>query len=85
MCIWTGWGWSATASVTVPAPPATGTMPSDSGEARPAPRHSGYFNCQNASRPSTVGITAKLYSGGGEDVAHSRVAPSQGSQEASFP
>src|SRR5919205_2853614 len=45
----------------------------------------GYFSAQKASRPSTGGITAKLYSGGGDVVAHSSEEPSQGSLPATSP
>src|SRR4051794_40647666 len=38
-----------------------------------------YLRCQNSSRCETTGISAKLYSGGGEEVIHSSVRASQGS------
>ena len=37
------------------------------------------FICHQASRSCTRGVKAKLYCGGGDEVAHSRVRPSQGS------
>src|SRR5579859_2925637 len=41
-----------------------------------------YFRCQKSSRPCTVGTSAKLYSGGGDGIDHSRVLASHGSAEA---
>src|SRR6266436_4826603 len=49
---------------------------------------SGSVGClmsQSGRRLLTVGISAKLYSGGGELVLHSRVQASQGSLPAGFP
>src|SRR5258706_5043650 len=39
----------------------------------------------SGSRLSTRGITVKLYTGGGDGIAHSRVAPPQGSFPATSP
>src|ERR671911_2918974 len=44
-----------------------------------------YFRCQNSSRDSTCGISAKLYIGGGDDVVHSSVRASHGSSPEGFP
>src|SRR5688572_23202985 len=44
-----------------------------------------YLWSQNGRALLTSGIAAKLYSGGGEDVVHSSVAPSHGSFPASSP
>src|SRR3954453_14965845 len=38
-----------------------------------------YLRCQNSSRCVTVGMSAKLYSGGGDDVIHSRLRAAHGS------
>ncbi len=40
------------------------------------------FDSQNGSRPSTVGRVSKFHSGGGDGIAHSSVAPFQGSATA---
>src|SRR5216110_2194459 len=45
----------------------------------------GCLRSQSGRRLLTVGISAKLYSGGGELVLHSRVQASQGSLPAGFP
>src|SRR5579862_629883 len=44
-----------------------------------------YLRCQNSSREVTTGISAKLYSGGGDDVSHSSVRASHGSSPQSSP
>src|SRR5262245_4207637 len=44
-----------------------------------------YLRCQKSSRPSTSGTSAKLYSGGGDEVDHSSVRPSHGSSPATSP
>src|SRR5207244_11404664 len=44
-----------------------------------------YFSRQNVSRPSTGGIVSKSCGGGGDDVRHSSVRPSQGSARAAVP
>src|SRR5215831_9133185 len=49
------------------------------------PWPSPYFCTQNSSRSCTVGTTAKLYTGGGEGIVHSRVRPSHGSAGAGAP
>src|SRR5438132_6671148 len=54
---------------------------SASGTSRPR-SSSVYFWCQKSSRACTSGITAKLYSGGGDGIDHSSVRPSQGSDDA---
>src|SRR5262249_9805245 len=46
---------------------------------------SGCFRSQSGRRLRTVGIVAKLYSAGGELVAHSRVHASHGSLPAGWP
>src|SRR5271166_6794240 len=46
---------------------------------------SGCFKSHSGRRLRTTGIFAKLYSGGGEVVAHSSVQASQGSLPAGFP
>src|SRR5215467_7848670 len=46
---------------------------------------SGCFKSQSGRRLLTVGITAKLYAGGGELVVHSSVQASQGSFPAILP
>src|SRR6266540_5310047 len=46
---------------------------------RGVPWPSPYFCTQNSSRSCTTGSTAKLYTGGGEGIVHSRVRPSHGS------
>src|SRR5271165_5839977 len=46
---------------------------------------SGCFKSHSGRRLRTTGILAKLYSGGGDEVAHSRVQASQGSLPAGFP
>src|SRR5947209_20608766 len=46
---------------------------------------SGGFRSHSGRRLCTVGITAKLYAGGGEVVAHSSVQASQGSSPAGRP
>src|SRR5262245_36135478 len=38
-----------------------------------------YFSRQNESKPRTRGISSKSWGGGGEEVRHSSVRPSQGS------
>src|ERR1043165_4610192 len=38
-----------------------------------------YLRCHHSSRCVTTGISAKLYSGGGDEVIHSSVRPSHGS------
>ncbi|MCU1451585.1 MAG: hypothetical protein JWP02_3755 [Acidimicrobiales bacterium] len=38
-----------------------------------------YLRCHSSSRAVTIGISSKLYSGGGELVVHSSVRASQGS------
>src|SRR6266566_207502 len=45
----------------------------------------GCLRSQSGRRLLTIGISAKLYSGGGEGVAHSRVHASQGSFPAGCP
>src|SRR5215510_5756026 len=49
------------------------------------PWPSPYFCTQKSSRSWTTGSTAKLYTGGGEGMVHSRVRPSQGSAGAGAP
>src|SRR5438477_12708009 len=74
MCIeWTST--SSCASCAAPAGTATGTPSA----------FSTYFRCHQSSTLWTVGTTAKLYSGGGEGIDHSRVRPSHGSAPASSP
>src|ERR1700722_4887086 len=46
---------------------------------------SGCLMSQSGRRLSTIGVTAKLYSGGGEEVDHSNVHASQGSGPAGSP
>src|SRR5258708_28824441 len=46
---------------------------------------SGCFKSHNGRRLATVGVTAKLYAGGGELTDHSRVHASQGSFPALAP
>ena len=46
---------------------------------------SGCLRSHSGRRLCTVGIASKLYAGGGEDVAHSNVQPSQGSLPATRP
>src|SRR5437762_102873 len=46
---------------------------------------SGDLRSQSGYRDVTVGITAKLYSGGGEGIDHSSVGPPQGSLPAGGP
>src|SRR5712692_3464285 len=58
------------------------------GAGRPAafpPCPSPYFCSQKSSGPWTVGMRAKLYTGGGEGMDHSSVRPSQGSSPAACP
>ena len=43
------------------------------------------FSSHQSSRSCTFGISAKLYSGGGDGIDHSRVRPSHGSAPASSP
>src|SRR6266540_5062841 len=50
-----------------------------------APWPSPYFSSQSSSRSCTVGTSAKLYTGGGDGMDHSRVRPSQGSGPAGVP
>src|SRR5262245_22497704 len=50
-----------------------------------APRRGPYFSRQNESRPYTGGIVSKSCTGGGDDVRHSSVRPSQGSADAAAP
>src|SRR4029450_10680916 len=45
----------------------------------PPPSLSAYVRCHRSSLACTTGISSKLYSGGGEDVAHSSVRASHGS------
>src|SRR5688500_5920664 len=42
-----------------------------------------YLRCQKSSTECTVGISAKLYSGGGDGIDHSNDRPSHGSAGAS--
>src|SRR6266487_1525552 len=49
------------------------------------PWPSPYFCTQKSSRSWTMGSTAKLYTGGGEGIVHSRVRPSHGSAGAGAP
>src|SRR3984957_2359229 len=46
---------------------------------------SGCFKSQSGRRLRTSGIASKLYSGGGEEVVHSKVQASQGSSPAILP
>src|SRR5947208_646356 len=48
------------------------------GTARPS-SSSVYLRCHSSSRASTSGTSAKLYSGGGDGIVHSRVRASHGS------
>src|SRR5512132_2802219 len=65
-----------------PACPSMATAspdpPAATGTTRP-PSVSAYLRCHRSSSEWTTGISSKLYSGGGEEVAHSRVRASQGS------
>src|SRR6266446_2087452 len=49
------------------------------------PWPSPYFCTQKSSRSCTTGTTAKLYTGGGDGIVHSRVRPSHGSAGAGAP
>src|SRR4051794_31091810 len=60
------------------APPAT------TGTSRPS-SPSAYFRCQKSSTVLTTGISSKFHGGGGDEVIHSTVRASQGSEEAIWP
>ena len=58
--------------------------PAGTGTRRPS-LSSTYLRCQKSSSACTTGISAKLYSGGGEGIVHSSVRPSHGSAPAVSP
>ena len=77
MWMWCGSGATSSSSVSTAAPAGSrSSRPSSS---------SVYFRCQNSSRWVTSGISAKLYSGGGDEVDHSSVRASHGSGPAIGP
>src|SRR3954454_22995150 len=71
--------WTTVCAVSVEwaGPPASGV-----GSIGSRCRRSGCFIPHQASREWTVGMRAKLYVGGGDEIDHSSVAPSQGSSDA---
>src|SRR5215468_9372865 len=80
---------TATSVVVVPvvvtsAGSASSAPPEGSFTNRPS-ASSVYLWCHQSSRASTTGISAKLYSGGGDGIDHSSERPSHGSDDAIAP
>jgi hypothetical protein len=71
---WSSWPWSSV-SVTDDA----SSDPPDGMRTRRPCSSSVYLRCQKSSRASTSGISAKLYSGGGDGIDHSSVPACHGS------
>src|SRR5690348_7984604 len=74
-----GYRWSGSASSKYV------TSTSRLSEARPTSGGGVSSGCHNGSRPATVGCGEKLYGGGGDEVAHSSPAASQGLSPAMAP
>src|SRR5436190_1175429 len=64
---------------------APSSSPPDGSFTRRPSESSVYLWCHQSSRASTTGISAKLYSGGGDEIDHSSERPSHGSSPAILP
>src|SRR5260370_4855636 len=80
--MWMWWVGAASAAGRVTA--GVSEQPDGSATSMPA-SSSVYFVYQKSSRDWMSGISAKLYSGGGDEIDHSMVRPSHGSLPASAP